>query len=49
MPITQHQGTFGWIVVSLIAPGDRLYFRGAERYIPSLLDYVESQYHRVLR
>jgi len=35
----------GWIVVSPIAPGGRLYFRGAERYIPSLLDYLESQYH----
>ena len=35
----------GWIVVSPIAPGGRLYFRGAEGYIPPLLDHLESQYH----
>lgn len=34
----------GWIVVSPIAPAGRLYFRGSERYIPQLLDHIESQY-----
>jgi hypothetical protein len=30
----------GWVVVSPVAPGGQLYFQGAERYLPGLLDSV---------
>ncbi|MEK6221147.1 MAG: hypothetical protein N2D54_02765 [Chloroflexota bacterium] len=35
--------TQGWVVVSPAIPGDKLYFQGAERYLPGLLDEVQKK------
>jgi dipeptidyl aminopeptidase/acylaminoacyl peptidase len=32
----------GWVVVSPLAPGGELYFQGAERYLPELLEEVRG-------
>lgn len=34
----------GWVVVSPIAPGGRLFFQGSEVYLPEFLDYIAATY-----
>ena len=34
----------GWVVVSPVAPDGRLFFRGAEEYLPELLDSLSHEY-----
>ncbi len=34
----------GWIVVSPASIGGRLYFQGAEQYLPALMDHIAGQY-----
>ncbi|TDI29498.1 MAG: hypothetical protein E2P03_10105 [Acidobacteria bacterium] len=33
-----------WIVVSPIAPGERLFFQGSEKFIPQLLDAIQERF-----
>ena len=33
----------GWVVCSPVAPDGKLFFRGSERYLPQILDHVESR------
>ena len=34
----------GWIVISPVAPRGKLFFRGAEQFIPELLDKLQKEY-----
>lgn len=35
----------GWVVVSPVAPGGRLFFQGSEALVPELLDHLASEFH----
>lgn len=41
-PYLQEQG---WIVCCPVVPDEKLFFQGAERYLPCFMDYFESQFH----
>ena len=34
----------GWIVVSPVAPDGKLFFQGSERYLPYLMDQIQSEF-----